>query len=35
MDFDIDKAYTMMYSLDRTGKIAGNIFTDYSTPETI
>lgn len=35
MDFDIDKAYTMMYSLDRTGKIAGNIFTDYSSPETI
>lgn len=34
-DFDIDKAYTMMYSIAKSGKIAGNIFTDYSSTETI
>ena len=31
----MDKAYTMMYSLDKSGKIAGNVFTDYSTVESI
>jgi len=25
----------MMYELDSYGKIAGNIFTDYSSPEAI
>ena len=34
-DFDIDKAYTMMYGLDKSGKIAGNGFIDYSSPESI
>jgi len=34
-DYDIDKAYTMMYELDSRGRIAGNAFTDYSSPETI
>ena len=34
-DFDIDKAYTMMYAVDRFGRIEGNGFVDYSTPETI
>ena len=34
-DFDIDKAYTMMYSVDRFGRIEGNGFIDYSSPESI
>lgn len=34
-DFDIDKAYTMMYSLDKSGKVAGNIFSDYSSVELL
>lgn len=34
-DFDIDKAYTLMYSLDRQGKIAGNVFTDYTNYECV
>jgi hypothetical protein len=35
-DYDIDKAYTMMFGLDSTGAIAGNIFTrDCKTAEGI
>lgn len=31
----MDKAYTMMWELDSRGRIAGHIFTDYSSPDAI
>lgn len=34
-DFDIDKAYTIAYSINNSGLIAGNIFTDYNSAESI
>lgn len=34
-DYDIDKAYTLIYALDKNGKIPGHVFTDYSSPETL
>lgn len=34
-DFDIDKAYTLMYGVSKSGKIQGNAFTDYSSVESI
>ena len=34
-DFDIDKAYTLMYGVSKSGKIQGNAFTDYSSPKNI
>lgn len=34
-DFDIDKAYTMMYAIDEHGKVAGNGLIDYSSVESI
>lgn len=34
-DYDIDKAYTLMYELDSNGCISGNIFTDHSSLEAV
>ena len=34
-DYDIDKAYTMMFALNSSGVIEGNVFTDYSSPDSI
>lgn len=34
-DFDIDKAYTIMWELDNKGKIAGHNLTDYSSMKSI
>lgn len=31
----MDKAYTLIYALDACGQIPGNVFTDYSSPDTI
>lgn len=34
-DFDIDKAYTVMYAADNNGLIKGNVFTNYNNIENI
>lgn len=34
-DFDIDKAYTVMYAVDNNGLIKGNVFTNYNNTENI
>lgn len=34
-DYDIDKAYTLIFALDGMGQIPGNALTDYSSPESI
>lgn len=34
-DFDIDKAYTLLFDVSKNGLIQGNIFTDYTNSDNI
>ncbi len=34
-DFDIDKAYTLMFDVSKNGLIQGNVFTDYNSSDFI
>lgn len=34
-DFDIDKAYTLLFDVSKNGLIQGNAFTDYSSADAI